>query len=142
MHRFALFLLLVLTQMDAFATVFKCEHDGKVGYQASPCTNGSNISHKVNQSSPPTSPASGLAHKERSCVGKELQINFRDMPLKTTLSVVADFSGNQLVVDPSVTGSAPFNYKCTDWDTVLQDIALRHGLVVKIENGTIFVRKR
>ncbi len=147
MHRFWFLLLCALTQHCAFATVYKCEQDGKVAYQASPCTNGSDISHKVSQPVPPVAAASATvasspAHKGRSCVGKELQISFRDMPIKMTLGVLADFAGHKLVVDPSVTGSAPFHYPCTDWDKVLQDIALRHNLVVKIENGTILANKR
>ena len=146
MRYFWLLLLLALTHPGAFATVYKCDQDGKVTYQASPCTNGSDISRKVNQPAPPVASASGAAsstaHKGRSCLGKELQISFRDMPIRTTLAVLADFAGHKLVMDPSITGSAPFNYPCTDWDVVLQDIAKRHNLMVKIENGTIFASKR
>lgn len=142
MRRFLLLLLLALTQHCAFATVYKCEQDGKVAYQASPCTNGSDISHKVNQPAPPVATASNPVQKQRRCVGKELKISFRDMPIRTTLAVLGDFAGHKLVVDPSITGSAPFHYPCTDWDVVLQDIAKRHHLTVKVENGTVTASKR
>jgi hypothetical protein len=145
MHRFLLLLLWALTQHSAFATVYKCEQDGKVAYQASPCTNGSDISRKVNQPAPSvavTTTASNPTHKQRSCVGKELTISFRDMPIRMTLAVLADFAGHKLIADPSITGSAAFHYPCTEWDVVLQDIAKRHNLVVKVENRTIFATKR
>ncbi len=143
MNRFSrLLLLLTLAHSASFATVYKCEQDGKVGYQASPCTHGGKILGKANQP-PPANPSKGAtASNERKCVGKELRINFRDVPLKTVLSLLADFSGYKLVADPAISGSAAFKYECVAWDTVLQDIAARHKLVVKIENGTIFARKQ
>ena len=64
MHRLWLLLLLTLTQHCAFATVYKCEQDGKVAYQASPCTNGSDISRKVNQPARPAT--SGPAPPNRA----------------------------------------------------------------------------
>lgn len=143
MNRFSLLLLLLaLAQSTSFAAVYKCEQDGKIGYQASPCANGGELSSKL---SPPVTARSSTgigASKERKCVGKELRINFRDVPLKTALNLLADFSGYKLVADPSISESAAFSYDCVAWDTVLQDIAARHKLVVKIENGTIFARKQ
>ncbi len=143
-NRLVLLLLLVLFQSGAFAAVYKCERDGKVAYQASPCANGSDISDKVNQPVPVALPASGVSvpSEKKKCVGKEMSISFKDIPLKSMLSLLADFSGYKLEVDPSVSGSAPFSYQCIAWDAVLQDVVTRHDLIVKIENGTIFARKR
>jgi type IV pilus assembly protein PilQ len=115
----------------------------EIEYQSTPCANGRSISGKVAEpyvADPSSRPAAPSARKQ--CVGKELRINFSDMPLKATLQVLADFSGNKLVADPSVSGSGAFSYECTPWDAVLQDIASRHNLIVKVEGGTIFARRR
>jgi type II secretory pathway component HofQ len=91
----------------------------------------------------PSAPAGAAASSGmRKCVGKELRINFTNMSVKATLQVLADFSGNKLVVDHSVSGSGAFSYECVPWDTVLQDIASRQNLIVKVENGTISAMRR
>jgi type IV pilus assembly protein PilQ len=79
---------------------------------------------------------------KRKCVGKELRINFTNMPVKATLQLLADFSGHKLSADSSISGSAAFNYDCVPWDAVLQDIAARHRLDVRVEGGTIFAKAR
>jgi hypothetical protein len=118
------------------------------GWQgALPCETGRTKSITTPAPVAPTAPlgatASAAAPSEkRPCVGKELQINFSSMPVKTTLHVLADFSGHKLVVDPSISEVGAFKYGCTPWDSVLQDIATRYNLVVKVEGGTIFVTKR
>ena len=142
MNRLFLLLLLALFQQGSLAAVYKCERDGKVEYQAAPCPNGREISTGVTQPTSPGSAASVATSRGRKCVGKELRISFTDMPLKTTLQVLADFSGNKLVADPSVSGAGAFSYECVPWDIVLQDIASRRNLAVNVENGTIYVRRR
>lgn len=141
---FLLLLSLVLAHHASHANVYKCEQaDGKVAYQADPCTNGQEITSKVSRPSLANSVASVVsATDKRQCVGKEIRINFSNMPLRSTLQVLADYSGFKLVADPSVSGAAAFNYECVPWDAILQDVAARHELVVKIENGTIYARKR
>jgi hypothetical protein len=148
MNRLLPLLFLALCQQSVFAAVYKCERgDGKVQYQALPCETGRTKSITTPAPVAPTAPlgatASAAAPSEkRPCVGKELQINFSSMPVKTTLHVLADFSGHKLVVDPSISEVGAFKYGCTPWDSVLQDIATRYNLVVKVEGGTIFVTKR
>lgn len=144
MYRLALLFILVLCQQSSFAAVYKCKSDsGKIEYQSTPCVNGTTISSKVIEpNSVASSTSSALTNTKRKCVGKELRINFTDMPLKATLQVLADFSGNKLAADPSVSGSGAFNYECIPWDSVLQDIASRHNLIVKIEGGVIHARGR
>lgn len=144
MNRVVLLFILSMCQHSAFAAVYKCTLDsGKIEYQSSPCTNGRVISAKVVEPQAAASYAGTTAPNSRKqCVGKELRINFSDMPLKATLQVLADFSGNKLVADSSISRSSAFSYECTPWDAVLQDIASRHNLIVKVESGTIFARKR
>ena len=79
----------------------------------------------------------------KKCVGDgNIDISFSAMPIRATLSVLADYSGNRLVADPAIVGSAAFNYECVPWTDVLKDIAARHDLIVRVENGTIFARKK
>lgn len=80
--------------------------------------------------------------EKRKCVGKEVRINFASMSVRATLQVLADFSGNKLAADPSVGGVGAFNYECVPWDAVLQDIAARFNLVIKVESGTIVATRR
>lgn len=141
---FLLLFSLVLAHHASHANVYKCDQaDGKVAYQADPCTNGREITNKVSRP-PPANMAASVASVtgKRQCVGKEIRINFSNMPVRSTLQVLADYSGFKLVADPSVSGSAAFNYECVPWDAILQDVASRHDLVVKIENGAIYARKR
>lgn len=144
-----LFLLFVATfHQSALAAVYKCEYaGGKVEYRSLPCENGRQVSSISTNSVAPKSEtsvsSSSVASREkRVCVGKEVRINFTSMPVKSTLQVLADFSGNKLAADPSISGAGAFNYECVPWETVLQDIASRHSLLVKVENGTIFATKR
>ena len=143
MKRLVFLFLLALFHQSSFGAIYKCEQNGKVEYQATQCAKGSDISNKIKQ---PTTAASPITEATSSgtkkCKGKEMSINFSDMPLQTTLNVIADFSGNKLVADPSVSGSGAFNYQCTPWDAVLKDIAGKYNLNVKVENGTIFARNR
>ncbi|NDP47756.1 MAG: DUF4124 domain-containing protein [Sulfuriferula multivorans] len=144
MNRLAILFILALFQPSAFAAVYKCEiNGGKIEYQATPCANKQATSSKLAQPAPSSSaPGTTPSGERKQCVGKELRINFTDMPVRATLQVLADFSGNKLAADASVNGSGAFSYECVPWDTVLQDIASRHNLIVKVENGTIFSRKR
>ena len=135
-------LILALFQSTAFGAVYKCEEGGKTVYQATPCAGGQVLASKDTESPQKTAPSKDAAIGQKKCVGKELRINFTDMPLKTTLQLLADFSGNKLAAEPSVNGSGAFNYDCVPWDTVLHDIASRHNLSVKVEQGTIFAKKR
>jgi len=143
-NRFLLLFVLLLCQQNSFAAVYKCEREGgKIEYQSSPCEKGREITVTTAQGTAPGKTASlTTSNEKRKCVGKELRINFTNMPVKATLQVLADFSGNKLMADSSVNGSGAFSYECTSWEIVLQDIASRHNLAVRIENGTIFATKR
>jgi|GEM_PF-1697697 len=143
MKRLMFLFLFALFHQSSFGAIYKCEQNGKVEYQATQCAGGSDISNKIKPPSPAASPAiETTSPGTKKCRGKEMSINFSDMPLKTTLNVIADFSGNQLVVDPSIDRSGAFNYQCTPWDAVLKDIAGKYHLNIKVENGTIFARNR
>lgn len=124
--------------------MYKCEQEGgKVEYQSLPCEKGRETSIiQAGSTVLSTKTSVPLSGSKRKCAGKELRISFSNMSVRATLQVLAEFSGNKLVVDSSVSGSGAFNYDCVPWDTVLQDIASTHDLAVKVENGTIFAKRR
>jgi Domain of unknown function (DUF4124) len=152
MNRLFLLLWLVLCHQSSQASVFKCVNaGGKVQYQSAPCDQGRQLAVKAMAPSVPTAAittksskpsAAPLSSPNRACVGKEMRINFTSMPLRATLQVIADYAGHQLVMDPAISGDGAFNYECVPWDAVLQDIASRHKLAVKIQNGAIHASKR
>lgn len=151
MNRLIFLLLLATCQQICFAAVYKCEHEGgKVAFQSSPCTSGRGVpvairptAPSVTQSTAPSdTPSASASGDKKVCPAKNVRINFANMPVKTTLHVLADFSGNKLVADPSISGSGAFSYDCVPWETALQDIASRYSLAIKVENGTIFATKR
>lgn len=143
MKRLIFLFLLALFHQSSLGAIYKCEQNGKVEYQATQCAKGSDISNKIKQPTTDTPTITeATSSGTKKCKGKEMSINFSDMPLQTTLNVIADFSGNKLVTDPSVSGSGAFNYQCTPWDAVLKDIAGKYNLNVKVENRTIFARNR
>lgn len=145
MNRLLLLCLLALFQHSAFSAVYKCDKGGgKIEYQDSPCPNGSDITRKVSQPGPAAASSPDAASfGGKKCGGEgNIDISFSAMPIRATLAVLADYSGNKLVADQAITGSAAFNYECVPWADVLKDIAARHDLVVRVENRTIFARKK
>lgn len=158
MKHMLFFVLCALLQHSAFAAIYKCESaGGKVTYQAVACESGRELSITAAKPAPaptsaPASAPSSTAAKaaasatepseQKQCVGKEMRIHFTHMPLTATLQVVADFSGRQLVADASVRGAGAFHYDCVPWDAVLQDIAARHQLSIKLEKGRVLVTQR
>lgn len=127
------------------AVTHKCvAPDGKVQYQSQPCDNGRAAPlRSAPPVDPPPPPARAASASEtKRCTGREVTLNFPSMPLVATLQVLADYSGNKLSVAPGVGGSGAFHYQCVPWDAVLQDIALKHGLDARVDNGTIRVSRK
>ena len=145
--------MMILFNQNAFAGIYKCDiGNGKIEYQSSPCKNGKNITNKINSSStvnaltkeiPSPNPNSPIS-AEKKCLGKEMSLYFPnpDTPILTILNVVADFSGNKLIADLSINGTAAFIYTCVPWDNILKDIAAKHNLLIKVENKNIFANKK
>jgi hypothetical protein len=145
MNRLLLLCLLALFHQGAISAVYKCDKGGgRIEYQETPCPNGSDITSKVAQALPSAASSPAAARfGGKKCVGDgNVDISFSAMPIRATLSVLADYSGNKLVADPAIVGSAAFNYECVPWTDVLKDVAARHDLIVRVENGTIFARKK
>jgi hypothetical protein len=138
-------------QSCVHATVFRCDINGTTTYQTQACAGGKEVdvratpgassSKSLPQSSAQSVP-NGAPKTTRTCVEDELSLDFRSIALPMALQVVADFSGRRANVDPSITASVPLNYSCTPWRKVLQDIAQRHQLDIRVEEKWIVVRRR
>jgi hypothetical protein len=146
MIRHVFFALLLVFGQTSFAAASKCvAPDGKVAYQATPCSNASGQSQKVLSAPPPSSSqstVSGQTKKKCPGTGKEMSIDFQSMPLFTTLKDIADASGNKLSFSPRIDVSGAFHYVCVPWDVILKDIAAKYNLSTKVEAGTIYVRPK
>jgi type II secretory pathway component GspD/PulD (secretin) len=130
-----LIVLIFFTSQVAFAQIYKCKlPTGKIEYQSAPCKNGDEISNKLSNT------------KSVTCVDEDgkncISLTFRSMDVKNVLQVLADYSGNKLVIDDAVKGSGTFVYSRQTWKKVLQDIASKYNLVATIDNGKINVKSK
>jgi hypothetical protein len=151
MNRLFLLLALAVAPQWCVAAVYKCvQADGRVQYQATPCQQGSQAAIRPSGAST-TMPASTAARPgdnapvaKRQCVDKEIRISFPNMPVKSTLQVIAEYAGHTLVLDPAISGSGSgaFQYDCVPWPVILQDIAKNHGLTIRVESRSIVATKR
>lgn len=148
MNRLLFLLALAAAPQWCLAAVYKCvQADGRVQYQATPCQQGSQAAIRPSGATtiPPAAPAGrsgdNAPASKRQCVDKEIRISFHNMPVKSTLQVIADYAGHTLVLDPAITGSGAFQYDCVPWPAILQDIAKNHGLTIRVENRSIVARR-
>ena len=117
---------------SALGDIYKCKKDGKTEYQAKPCANLQLEASKLKLDS----------HKQSD--KKKISVKFNSMPVLNVLQVIADASGNKLIYDSSIERiSKPqsLHYKDTPWDVLLDIVAKRNLLDIKVENQTIYVRK-
>jgi type II secretory pathway component GspD/PulD (secretin) len=74
-------------------------------------------------------------------VGKKLSLNFSSIELAALFAIFANHSGNKLSIDPAIKGTIAVQYFDVPWDQAMYEIAARYNLAVKVENGTIHVKK-
>jgi len=148
MNRLLFLLALAAAPQWCFAAVYKCvQADGRVQYQATPCQTGSQAAIRPSGASttipaaPGAQPGDNASATKRPCVGQEIRISFPNMPVKSTLQVIADYAGHALVLDPAISGTGAFYYDCVPWNVILQDIAKNHGLSIRVESRTIVARR-
>jgi len=123
-------LLLCLLSSHVYSATYKCKQHGKTVYQATKCP-GDSVAGEVKTSAPSDANSS-----------EAVSLNFRDVPVSNALNVLADFSGNKFVIDPSITASGAFFYRKTPWKVVVKSIENRFNLKVTLKNGTMYVSRR
>jgi len=81
------------------------------------------------------------ARKRKQLVytGDKLSLNFQDIPVRSVLQLLADFTGLNMVVSDSVTGSITLRLKNVPWDQALDIILKSKGLAMRRNGNVIMV---
>ena len=77
-----------------------------------------------------------------NCPDGQLQFAFSDLKVRDAFAILADFAKLRPEIDSSVTQSEPMNFGCTPWRVVAKNIADRHNLSLRIENGYMYVSRK
>jgi type II secretory pathway component HofQ len=100
------------------------------------------VADSSSKSNAPSSKRTDVGGKPtRQYVGDKLTLNFTSVELSALFAIFANHSGNRLSIDPAIKGTIAAQYFDVPWDQAMYDIAARHRLSVKVENGTIYVKK-
>ena len=85
-------------------------------------------------------PAEKEERKRKQLVytGDKLSLNFQDIPVRSVLQLLADFTGKNMVVSDSVAGNITLRLKNVPWDQAL-DIILKSKGLAKRENGNVIM---
>ncbi|HHJ14046.1 MAG TPA: type IV pilus secretin PilQ [Gammaproteobacteria bacterium] len=70
--------------------------------------------------------------------GERLSLNFQNIEVRSVLQLLADFTGQNIVVSDSVTGNISLRLQNVPWDQAL-DIVLRTKGLAKRENGNVIL---
>jgi hypothetical protein len=76
------------------------------------------------------------------CPEGQLQFSFSSLRVSEAFSILADAAGLKPDVDRSLTESEAMKFGCTPWRVVAKDLADRHNLSLRIENGVMHVSRR
>ena len=79
----------------------------------------------------------GLGKKEYS--GERLSLKFQDIEVRPLLQLIADFTGNNIVVSDSVQGSISLRLENVPWDQALDLIMTTKGLSARKNGNVIYV---
>jgi Domain of unknown function (DUF4124) len=126
------------------------DKDGKVNYSTSPpeaddavdtsppsAGNAPRPQASNNTSAHVNRKAPRAAHSSQDTIS----LNFNEVDLARVFAIFADFSRNRLSIDPSIHRTIAVHYFDVEWEPTMREIAARYGLVAKVENGTIYIKK-
>ena len=71
--------------------------------------------------------------------GKPITLEFQEIPVRAALDVLARFSGQNIVVDDSVSGNITLRLTNVPWDQVLDMIAQSQSLSIINQDGIMFI---
>ncbi len=86
----------------------------------------------------PVTKASAAADDKREYKGEKLSLNFQDIDTRAVLQLLADASGQNIVVSDSVKGSVTLRLQSVPWDQAL-DIVLRTKGLDKRQDGNVII---
>ena len=77
--------------------------------------------------------------KELVYTGDKLSLNFQNIPVRSVLQLLADFTGLNMVVSDSVQGNITLRLKNVPWDQALDIILKSKGLAMRRNGNVILV---
>jgi type IV pilus assembly protein PilQ len=84
-------------------------------------------------------PAQGVAEIKKSYKGERLTLNFQDISTRAVLQLLADASGQNIVVSDTVNGSVTLRLQNVPWDQALDIVLRTKGLGQRQEGNVILV---
>ena len=66
--------------------------------------------------------------------GEKISFDFKDLDIKDFFRFIADFSGNDVILDSSVKGSLTMKLKDVPWDQALDLVCKTYGLGYQVES--------
>jgi len=80
-----------------------------------------------------------VADEKKDYVGERLTLNFQDIDVRAVLQLLADTSGQNIVVSDSVTGSVTLRLQNVPWDQALDIVMRTKGLAMRRRDNVILV---
>ncbi len=88
----------------------------------------------------PISPNKGkVAEERKEYTGERLTLNFQDIDVRAVLQLLADTSGQNIVVSDSVQGSVTLRLQNVPWDQALDIVMRTKGLAMRRRDNVILV---
>ncbi|OBS08219.1 Type IV pilus biogenesis protein PilQ [Acidihalobacter prosperus] len=88
---------------------------------------------------PVATKANGGAGSQPVYKGQRISLNFQNIPVRSVLQLLADFTGLNIVVSDAVTGSVTLRLKNVPWDQALAIILQAKGLAEKRSGNVIMI---
>ena len=87
-----------------------------------------------------TAPSKGkVADEKKDYTGERLTLNFQDIDVRAVLQLLADTSGQNIVVSDSVQGSVTLRLQNVPWDQALDIVMRTKGLAMRRRDNVILV---
>lgn len=80
-----------------------------------------------------------LQREQFPYTGKRISLNFQDIGVREVLSIIASFTGLNLVASDSVQGSVTLNLEDVPWDQALDLVLKSHGLASRKTGNVLIV---
>jgi type IV pilus assembly protein PilQ len=73
--------------------------------------------------------------------GERLSFDFKDLDIKDFFRFIADFSGNDIILDSGVKGTITMKMKDVPWDQAMDIVCKTYGLGYQVEAKIVRVKK-
>ena len=88
---------------------------------------------------PSSKRAAGGAEEKKEYTGERLTLNFQDIDVRSVLQLLADTSGQNIVVSDSVTGNLTLRLQNVPWDQALDIVLRTKGLDKRRQDNVIII---